>query len=77
MIKTDTKLGEEIENEERPMRLEEENEENEDEEVEEEEDEPKLDPHLRETLHILHDYIRLLDPKKQIAAKDNGKVEIR
>ena len=74
MIKTDTKLGEEIENEEKPIRLEEENE---DEEVEEEEDEPKLDPHLRETLHILHDYIRLLDPKKQIAAKDNGKVEIR
>ena len=74
MIKTDTKLGEEIENEEKPIRLEEENE---DEEVEEEEDEPKLDPHLRETLHILHDYIRLLDPKKQIAAKDNGKAEIR
>ena len=74
MIKTDTKLGEEIENEEKPIRLEEENE---DEEVEEEEDEPKLDPHLRETLHILHDYIMLLDPKKQIAAKDNGKAEIR
>jgi len=74
MIKTDTKLGEEVENEEKPIRLEEENE---DEEVEEEDDEPKLDPHLRETLHILHDYIRLLDPKKQIAAKDNGKAEIR
>jgi len=74
MIKTDTKLGEEIENEEKPIRLEEENE---DEEDEEEEDEPKLDPHLRETLRILHDYIRLLDPKKQIAAKDNGKAEIR
>jgi len=71
MIKTDTKLGEEIENEEKPIRLEEENED------EEEEDEPKLDPHLRETLRILHDYIRLLDPKKQIAAKDNGKAEIR
>lgn len=39
---------------------------------EDEEDAPKLDPHLRETMFILHDYIKLLDPKKQIAAKDSG-----
>ncbi|HJN90115.1 MAG TPA: carboxy terminal-processing peptidase, partial [Verrucomicrobiota bacterium] len=70
MIKTNTKLGEEVEDEEKPIRLEEEPED--DEEVEEEENNPKLDPHLRETLHILHDYISLLDPKKQIAAKEKG-----
>ncbi len=76
MIKTNTKLGEEVENEEKPIRLEEEMEDGED--VEEEEDNPKIDPHLRETLHILHDYIRLLDPKKQIASKEKGDtVDIR
>ena len=70
MIKTDTKLGDEIENEEKPIRL---DETPEDGEVEEEEDDqPKLDPHMRETLHILHDYIKLLDPKKQVAVKENG-----
>ncbi|MEE2947951.1 MAG: carboxy terminal-processing peptidase [Verrucomicrobiota bacterium] len=75
MIKTNTQLGEEIENEEKPIRLEEENE---DEEIEEEEDEPNLDPHLRESLHILHDYIKLLDSKKQIAAKESSdRSEIR
>ena len=75
MIKTNTKLGEEIEDEEKPIRLEEEND---DEEIEEEEDEPNLDPHLRETLYILHDYIKLLYPNKQIAAKESaGKAEIR
>ena len=36
----------------------------------EDEDEIKLDPHLRETLQILHDYIKLLDPNKQIAARN-------
>ena len=70
MIKTDTKLGEEVENEEKPIRLEEDPEDGE--EAEEEEDQPKLDPHMRETLHILHDYIKLLDPKKQIAVKESG-----
>ena len=70
MIKTDTKLGDEIENEEKPIRLEETPEDGEVEE--EEEDQPKLDPHMRETLHILHDYIKLLDPKKQVAVKENG-----
>ena len=75
MIKTKTRLGEEVEDEEKPIRLEEEDEE---EEIEEEEDEPTLDPHLRETLHILHDYISLLDPKKQIAAKENrAEAEVR
>ena len=71
MIETNTKLGEEIEDEEKPIRLEEEPEDGE-EEIEDEEDQPKLDPHMRETLHILHDYIKLLNPKKQIAAKDIG-----
>ena len=76
MIKTDTKLGEEVENEEKPIRLEEDPEDGE--EAEEEEDRPKLDPHMRETLHILHDYIKLLDPKKQIAVKESGdEAEIR
>ncbi|MBO56772.1 MAG: tail-specific protease [Verrucomicrobiales bacterium] len=70
MIKTDTKLGDEVENEEKPIRLEETPEDGEVEE--EEEDQPKLDPHMRETLHILHDYIKLLDPKKQVAVKENG-----
>ena len=70
MIETNTKLGEEVEDEEKPIRLEEEPEDGE--EIEEEEDQPKLDPHMRETLHILHDYIKLLNPKKQIAAKDIG-----
>ncbi|MBC8243872.1 MAG: carboxy terminal-processing peptidase [Verrucomicrobia bacterium] len=75
MIKTNTRLGEEVEDEEKPIRLEEEDEE---EEIEEEEDRPTLDPHLRETLHILQDYINLLDPKKQIAAKENrAEAEIR
>ena len=33
---------------------------------------------MRETLQILHDYIKLLDPKKQIAVKENGdEAEIR
>jgi carboxyl-terminal processing protease len=68
MIKTDTKLGEEIEDEEKPIRLEVEPEDGE--EIKDEEDQPKLDPHMRETLHILHDYIKLLNPKKQIAAKE-------
>ncbi len=70
MIKTNTKLGDEVENEEKPIRLEETPEDGEVEE--EEEDQPKLDPHMRETLHILHDYIKLLDPKKQVAVKENG-----
>jgi carboxyl-terminal processing protease len=69
MIKSNTKLGEEVENEEKPIRLEEEPEEGE--ETEEEEDPPKLDSHMRETLHILHDYIRLLNPKEHIAAKES------
>ena len=77
MIKTNTKLGEELENEEKPIRLEEDPEDGE-EEIEDEDDQPKLDPHMRETLHILHDYIKLLDPKKQIAVKENGdEAEIR
>jgi hypothetical protein len=42
------------------------------EENDEEEEGPKLDPHLRETLHILQDYIQLLDSDKQIARKLNG-----
>ena len=76
MIKTNTKLGDEVENEEKPIRLEETPEDGEVEE--EEEDQPKLDPHMRETLHILHDYIKLLDPKKQVAVKENGaEAEIR
>ncbi len=70
MIKTNTKLGDEVENEEKPIRLEETPEDGEGEV--EEEDQPKLDPHMRETLHILHDYIKLLDPKKQVAVKENG-----
>ena len=70
MIKTDTKLGEEVEDEEKPIRLEEEPEDGE--EIEDEEDQPKLDPHMRETLHILHDYIKLLKSKEQIAAKEIG-----
>ncbi|MDA7675290.1 carboxy terminal-processing peptidase [bacterium] len=70
MIKTDTKLGEEVEDEEKPIRLEEEPEDGE--EIENEEDQPKLDPHMRETLHILHDYIKLLKSKEQIAAKEIG-----
>jgi carboxyl-terminal processing protease len=69
MIKSNTKLGEEVENEEKPIRLEEEPEEGE--ETEEEEDQPKLDSHIRETLHILHDYIKLLNPKGHIAAKES------
>ncbi|MDP6893179.1 MAG: carboxy terminal-processing peptidase, partial [Verrucomicrobiota bacterium] len=65
MIQKNIALGEEIEEEEKPIRL---KEENDDEDSEEEEEEaPKLDPHLRETLQILQDYIKLLDPKKQIA----------
>ena len=73
MIKTNTKLGNKVENEEKPIRLEETPEDGEEvEELEEEEDQPKLDPHMRETLHILHDYIKLLDPKKQVAVKENG-----
>ncbi len=76
MIKTNTKLGEEVENEEKPIRLEEDPEDGV--EIENEEDQPKLDPHMRETLHILHDYIKLLDPKKQIAVKENDdQAEIR
>ena len=76
MIKTDTKLGEEVENEEKPIRLEEDPEDGE--EAEEEEDRPKLATHMRETLHILHAYIKLLNPKKQIAVKENGdEAEIR
>ena len=76
MIKTDTKLGEEVENEEKPIRLEEDPEDGE--AAEEKEDQPKLAPHMRETLHILHDYIKLLDPKKQIAVKESGdEAEIR
>ena len=71
MIQKNLKLGEEAEDEEKPIRLEEEDD-NEEEVEEDEEDAPKLDPHLRETLLILHDYIKLLDPKKQIAAKDSG-----
>jgi len=79
MIKTNTELGDEVENEEKPIRLEETPEDGEEvEELEEEEDQPKLDPHMRETLHILHDYIKLLDPKKQVAVKENGaETEIR
>ena len=77
MIKTNTKLGNEVENEEKPIRLEETPEDGEEEE-EEEADQPNLDPHMRETLHILHDYIKLLDPKKQVAVKENGaETEIR
>ena len=71
MIQKNLKLGEEVEDEEKPIRLEEEDD-NEEEVEEDEEDAPKLDPHLRETMFILHDYIKLLDPKKQIAAKDSG-----
>ena len=71
MIQKNLKLGEKVEDEEKPIRLEEEDD-NEEEVEEDQEDEPKLDPHLRETLLILHDYIKLLDPKKQIAAKDSG-----
>ena len=70
MIQKNLKLGEEVEDEEKPIRLEEEDD-NEEEVEEDEEDAPKLDPHLRETMFILHDYIKLLDPKKQIAAKDS------
>jgi len=66
MIQKDINLGEEIEEEEKPIRLIEENDE---EETEEEDDTPKLDPHLRETLNILQDYIKLFQPKKQIAGK--------
>ena len=79
MIKTNTELGDEVENEEKPIRLEETPEDGEEvEELEEEEAQPKLDPHMRETLHILHDYIKLLDPKKQVAVKENGaETEIR
>ena len=69
MIQKNIALGEEIEEEEKPIRLKEE--EDEDSEEEEEED-PKLDPHLRETLKILQDYIKLLEPKKQIAGKATG-----
>ena len=69
MIKTNTKLGEEVENEEKPIRLEEDPEDGE--ETEEEEDLPKLDSHMRETLRILHDYIRILNPKEHIAAKES------
>ena len=70
MIKSNTRLGEEVENEEKPIRLEEDPDESE--ETEEEEDQPKLDPHMRETLHILHDYIKLLNPKEQIASKESA-----
>jgi len=79
MIKTNTELGDEVENEEKPIRLKETPEDGEEvEELEEEEDQPKLDPHMRETLHILHDYIKLLDPKKQVAVKEGGaETEIR
>ena len=73
MIQKNLKLDEKVEDEEKPIRLKEEDD-NEDEEEEDQEDAPKLDPHLRETLLILHDYIKLLDPKKQIAAKDSGKL---
>ena len=66
MIQKDINLGEEIEEEEKPIRLIEENDE---EETEEEDDTPKLDPHLRETLNIHQDYIKLFQPKKQIAGK--------
>ena len=66
MIQKNIALGEEIEEEEKPIRL---KEENNDEEFEEEEEGSKLDPHLRETLQVLQDYIKLLDPKKQIAVK--------
>ena len=71
MIQKNIALGEEIEEEEKPIRL---KEENNDEEFEEEEEEEgsKLDPHLRETLQVLQDYIKLLDPKKQIAGKAKG-----
>ena len=70
MIQKNIALGEEIEEEEKPIRL---KEENNDEEFEEEEEEgSKLDPHLRETLQVLQDYIKLLDPKKQIAGKAKG-----
>ena len=68
MIQKNIALGEEVEEEEKPIRLKEEND-DEDSEEEEEEDASKLDPHLRETLQILQDYIKLLDPKKQIAGK--------
>ena len=54
------------------MRLEEKPEDGEEEIADEDEDEIKLDPHLRETLQILHDYIKLLDPNKQIAARNDG-----
>ena len=69
MIKTNTNLGEEVENEEKPIRLEEDPEDGE--ENEEEEDQPKLDSHMRESLHILHDYIKLLNPKGHTAAKES------
>ena len=70
MIQKNIALGEEVEEEEKPIRLKEENDdEDSEEEEEEEEDASKLDPHLRETLQILQDYIKLLDPKKQIAGK--------
>ena len=70
MIQKNLKLGEEVADEEKPIRLEE-DEENEEDAEEDEEDAPKLDTHLRETLLILNDYIKLLDPKKQIAAKES------
>jgi len=70
MIQKNLKLGEEVADEEKPIRLEE-NEEDAEEDEEDEEDAPKLDTHLRETLLILNDYIKLLDPKKQIAAKES------
>ncbi|MAS76737.1 MAG: hypothetical protein CMO57_10140 [Verrucomicrobiales bacterium] len=72
MIQKNIALGEEIEEEEKPIRLKEENNDEEFEEEEEEEEGSKLDPHLRETLQVLQDYIKLLDPKKQIAGKAKG-----
>jgi len=69
MIQKNKALGEEVEEEEKPIRLKAENDDEDSEEEEEEEDASKLDPHLRETLQILQDYIKLLDPKKQIAGK--------
>ena len=72
MIQKNIALGEEIEEEEKPIRLKEEEDEDSEEEEEEEEEDPKLDPHLRETLKILQDYIKLLEPKKQIAGKGTG-----
>ena len=53
MIQKNLKLGEEVEDEEKPIRLEEENDNEEEVKEEEEEDAPKLDPHLRETLLCL------------------------